>query len=42
MALYPNKFSSDSSLKPKKEAKKMACKSKKKTTKSGKCGKGGK
>lgn len=45
MAIYPYRFSSDSSLKPKsskknsKEVKKMACKSKKGTSK--KCGKKG-
>lgn len=43
MAVYPYRFSSDPSLKPKgnskKEDKKMACKSKKSTSK--KCGKKG-
>ena len=45
MSLYPNKFSSDTSLKPKnkKEGKKMACNSKKtkKTCGTKKCGKKG-
>lgn len=47
MALYPNKFSSDTSLKPKnkKEGKKMACSKGKKSPKKGcatkKCGKKG-